>query len=305
MPLKYEYYGEHMIYTPDTYRHLGAEAETGEWLIPDPSWAVDATIGKWRSTVIHGVSYYATKALDGNTGTYWNPWGVLKRNYNRWNIVLDLKAPTTLTRIALNNFGDTYHDVAAFKLQTSQFGSPYNWEDVVYNNDVKGGTKRKQEFGRFKGTARFWRFVVTRTHKGGFQPWLRELNLYGISLAKLSDGEAPPFPQHAMNPKGKQKRDTHKAQTLAPACRIHRQPRELRFLTGGMEPYSLQVGRSAFQWYTHVQCADTDPVVSCSGQCLTKASEIRFLVIYRENGKVKVRPELVQVSSGCEFEMEL
>ncbi|XP_066299007.1 uncharacterized protein [Branchiostoma lanceolatum] len=58
--------------------------------------------------------------------------------------------------------------------------SPYNWEDVVSVDNVQGGTDRRQEFGGFQGTARYWRFLVTRTHSGT-QPWLTELNFKGIS----------------------------------------------------------------------------------------------------------------------------
>ncbi|XP_078667235.1 uncharacterized protein LOC144909057 [Branchiostoma floridae x Branchiostoma belcheri] len=102
------------------------------------------------------------------------------RNYNNWYIVLDIAAPLNLTRIAVNCNGDTNHDIAAFKLQSSQVGSPYSWEDVVSVDNVQGGTDQRQEFGGFQGTARYWRFVVTRTH-GGWQPYLTELNLYSIS----------------------------------------------------------------------------------------------------------------------------
>ncbi|XP_035685327.1 uncharacterized protein LOC118421930 [Branchiostoma floridae] len=151
----------------------------GAWLTGKSSWVVDSAGTPYVS---NGVTYDATKTLDGNTGTYWNPQGT-GIYYNNWYIVLDLSAPQTLTRIAVNNYGNTVHDIAAFSLQQSQVGSPYTWEDVGSFANVQGGTSRRQEFGEFQGTARFWRFVVTRTHSG-HQPRLTELQLYGISSSK-------------------------------------------------------------------------------------------------------------------------
>eukprot|EP00058_Branchiostoma_floridae_P014821 XP_002600309.1 hypothetical protein BRAFLDRAFT_66811 [Branchiostoma floridae] len=147
---------------------------TGVWLERDPSWVVNSTGTPW---VFNGVTYDAAKALDGDTGTYWNPQDT-GRNYNNWYIVLDLTAPHTITRVAVNNYGDTDHDTAAFTLQKSQGGSPYNWEDVVSVNTVQGGTDERQEFGGFQGTAQYWRFLITETHLG-WQPFLTELDFYG------------------------------------------------------------------------------------------------------------------------------
>ncbi|CAH1250757.1 NPTX2 [Branchiostoma lanceolatum] len=140
------------------------------WLTRDTSWVVDAT----------GNGNDAAQALDGNTWSFWNPRD-LGQNYNNWSMVLDLAEPYTLTRIAVTSHGDTTHDVVAFKLQKSLVGSPYNWEDVVSVTNVQGGTSHRQEFGGFHGTARYWRFLVTRTHSD-WQPYLRELELYGIAL---------------------------------------------------------------------------------------------------------------------------
>ncbi|XP_078683129.1 uncharacterized protein LOC144917204 isoform X3 [Branchiostoma floridae x Branchiostoma belcheri] len=162
--------------------HMSMRAEVlgcsvnGIWLQRDSSWVVDSTGTPW---VDNGVTYDVAKALDGNTSTYWNVIDT-GQNHNNWYIVLDIAAPQTLTRIAVNSYGDTTHDIAAFKLQSSQVGSPYSWEDVVSVDNVQGGTDQRQEFGGFQGTARYWRFVVTRTHEG-WQPYLTELNLYSIS----------------------------------------------------------------------------------------------------------------------------
>ncbi|XP_078580806.1 uncharacterized protein LOC144864360 isoform X39 [Branchiostoma floridae x Branchiostoma japonicum] len=144
------------------------------WLRRDPSWVVSSAGTPWKNG---GVTYDAAKVLDGSTGTYWNPQET-SRNYNNWYIVLDLKAPYTLSQIAINNFGDTTHDVKAFKLQKSQSGAQNSWEDVTSVGTVQGGTNRRQEFGGFQGTARYWRFVVTQTHSG-WQPYLVEVDFYG------------------------------------------------------------------------------------------------------------------------------
>ncbi|XP_078594617.1 uncharacterized protein LOC144872403 isoform X2 [Branchiostoma floridae x Branchiostoma japonicum] len=154
----------------------------GVWLERDPSWVVDSA---GTPLVINGVTYDAAKALDGDTGTYWNPGG-MDRSYNNFFIVLDLTAPHTITRVAVNNYGDTTHDTAVFTLQKSQAGSPYNWEDVVTVTNVQGGTDRRQEFGGFRGTARYWRFLITETHSG-WQPWLTELDFYG-DVDECADG---------------------------------------------------------------------------------------------------------------------
>ncbi|XP_078607085.1 uncharacterized protein LOC144879470 [Branchiostoma floridae x Branchiostoma japonicum] len=156
----------------------GAKAgNIGVWLTQDPSWVVYSTGKPW---VMDGAVQDAAKVLDGDTGTYWNP-SDTGNSYNNWYIVLDLTAPQTLTRIAVNNYGDITHDIAVFRLQKSSIASPYIWEDVVSVTDVRGGTVQRQEFGGFRGTARYWRFLITRTHEG-WQPYLTELNLYAISL---------------------------------------------------------------------------------------------------------------------------
>ncbi|XP_035658069.1 uncharacterized protein LOC118403460 [Branchiostoma floridae] len=146
---------------------------TGVWMVRDPSWVVDSTGTPWAPG--NGVTYDAAKALDGDTETFWNPQGV----WANWYIVLDLTASHTITRVAVNNYGDTIHDIADFTMQNSQVESPYNWEDVVTVTTVQGGTSQRQEFGGFQGTARYWRFLVTETHSG-WQPWLKELDLYGL-----------------------------------------------------------------------------------------------------------------------------
>ncbi|KAI8501946.1 hypothetical protein Bbelb_203580 [Branchiostoma belcheri] len=156
----------------------------GGWLARKSSWVSAGT-----PHVSNGVTHDAAKVLDGDSATYWNPRG-MGRNYNNWYIILDLTASHTLTRIALNNFGDTTHDIAAFSLQKSVSASPYTWEDVKPVDNVRGGTSDRQVFGGFQGTARYWRFVVTQTHSG-WQPWLRELNLFGTSVTANPNSSCP------------------------------------------------------------------------------------------------------------------
>ncbi|XP_066293520.1 plasminogen-like [Branchiostoma lanceolatum] len=164
------------------------EMAEGEWLERDPSLVVDST---GPPLIQYGVTYDAGKALDMQTGTFWNPQNLLapdRENLKNWYIVLDLKAPHALTRIAVINYGDTIHDIAAFILQKSLSGSQYNWEDVVSVTNVQGGMDQRQEFGGFQETARYWKFVVTRTHSG-WQPWLKELLIFGASSAVRNGGQ--------------------------------------------------------------------------------------------------------------------
>ncbi|XP_078667948.1 clotting factor C-like [Branchiostoma floridae x Branchiostoma belcheri] len=156
-------------------RFCCSDVGKGGWLAQDSSWFLES-IG--RPHVKDGVTYDATKALDGDTTTYWNPTGT-DQSFNNWYIILDLKSSHTLTRIAVNNYGDTTHDIAAFKLQASHVRCPRTWKDVVTITNVQGGARQRQEFGGLQGTSRYWRFVVTRTHSG-WQPYLTELNFYGI-----------------------------------------------------------------------------------------------------------------------------
>ncbi|XP_019635854.1 PREDICTED: uncharacterized protein LOC109478626, partial [Branchiostoma belcheri] len=143
-------------------RFCCSDVGKGGWLAQDSSWFLES-IG--RPHVKDGVTYDATKALDGDTTTYWNPTGT-DQSFNNWYIILDLKSSHTLTRIAVNNYGDTTHDIAAFKLQASHVRCPRTWKDVVTITNVQGGASQRQEFGGFQETARYWRFVVTRTHSG-------------------------------------------------------------------------------------------------------------------------------------------
>ncbi|KAI8478075.1 hypothetical protein Bbelb_441960, partial [Branchiostoma belcheri] len=147
--------------TPDIWGTLLGGAPDG-WLTGNTSWIVDASGND------------ATRALDGDAGSFWNPPGPPGISQD-WYMVLDLGQPYNLTRLAVNSYGDTTHDVAAFKLQKAQ--------DVATVRYVQGGTNQRQEFGGFQGTARYWKFTIMRTHSI-YQPWFGELNLYGTpSLA--------------------------------------------------------------------------------------------------------------------------
>ncbi|XP_035677457.1 uncharacterized protein LOC118416460 [Branchiostoma floridae] len=105
--------------------------------------------------------------------------------YNDWFIVLDLKESYTLNRIGITNVGDHTHDTKVFKLQKSEAGRPYNWEDVVSVDNVQSGDQR-QVFGGFQGKARYWKLVITQTYTG-WQPYVRELELYASGFAAVED----------------------------------------------------------------------------------------------------------------------
>ncbi|XP_035682444.1 cubilin homolog [Branchiostoma floridae] len=144
------------------------------WLPSRGSWIVDQTQTYDNNR--------ANRLFDVNDATYWNPVGpyiTAPRYHNRWFFAMDLTVPHTLTRIRFKNYGDTTHDIRVFKLQMSQVGSPYDWDDVKSVTDVQAGTTAFQEFGSFQGTARYWKFLVTRTHEG-YQPWAREVDFYGF-----------------------------------------------------------------------------------------------------------------------------
>eukprot|EP00058_Branchiostoma_floridae_P012163 XP_002597651.1 hypothetical protein BRAFLDRAFT_77451 [Branchiostoma floridae] len=118
----------------------------------------------------------ATKALDGDTETYWEfltPNSKLSILY----IIFDLTVPHTLSHIAINIFGHKKVDIAGFMLKKSQVGSPYKWEDVLPQTNVQRGTDKRQEFGGFQETARYWKIVVLPARLG--RSAIRELNLYG------------------------------------------------------------------------------------------------------------------------------
>ncbi|KAI8509127.1 hypothetical protein Bbelb_129750 [Branchiostoma belcheri] len=138
----------------------------------DPSWIVSSSGTPW---VVNGVTHDAGKLFDGNPETFWNPLYTPRHSTDR-NIVLDFRLPCTVSKVAWNNYGDVVHDMSAFKLQKSQVGSPYTWEDVVSVTNIPVGTNQRRVFGGFQGKARYWRFVITRSPYG-WQPYLRELQL--------------------------------------------------------------------------------------------------------------------------------
>ncbi|XP_035678931.1 uncharacterized protein LOC118417472, partial [Branchiostoma floridae] len=154
---------------------------TGSWITSSSSWAIDSSGAPYSSG---GVDYNAGKALDGDSSTYWNPAG-LPRNHDNWYIVLDFGAFYSLSRFKFQNYGDTGHDIAAFRLQTSSTSDPYSWATVASNDGVATGHSSFQEFGFTATSSRYWKFLVSRTHSG-YQPWLKEVQFYGSGVA--SDG---------------------------------------------------------------------------------------------------------------------
>eukprot|EP00058_Branchiostoma_floridae_P028526 XP_002614017.1 hypothetical protein BRAFLDRAFT_67399 [Branchiostoma floridae] len=160
-----------------TYISDSVSASFGQWLERKSSW-----LWHYAGLIVRNVE--AKKVFDGDTETYWEP------TLLEPTIMMDLRSPHTLTRVAVNNFGDTCHDIAAFKLQKNKpsrkhFLNLFNWVDVVSVTDVKAGTKHRQEFGGFQETEQNWRFLVTKTHSCGNTqtnlPRLTELNFYTIS----------------------------------------------------------------------------------------------------------------------------
>ncbi|KAI8510687.1 hypothetical protein Bbelb_116030 [Branchiostoma belcheri] len=167
--------------------------------VQQPSWVVSSSGTPW---VNNGVTHDAGKAFDGDPATYWNPQNTLQYSTDR-NIVLDFRLPYTVTKVAWYTFGDVSHDIAAFKLQKSQVGSPYIWKDVVSFTNIPVGADQRtaRVFGGFQGTARYWRFVVTQT-PNGWQPYLRELQLF-ISLGMRNVHRHFSYPHpcpHSWNP---------------------------------------------------------------------------------------------------------
>ncbi|XP_078661578.1 uncharacterized protein LOC144905700 [Branchiostoma floridae x Branchiostoma belcheri] len=144
------------------------------------------------TTGISGVGNTPTNgpenAVDGKRGTFWNPQG-LQRHYNNWWIIFDFQKVFTLAAIQITNYGDTTHDVTAFKLEASD--DKVTWKPVYSTTGVRPGTNQPQLFGGFSGTGRYWRFTATRTPQG-WQPWLVELQFYTIpvriALVKVTDG---------------------------------------------------------------------------------------------------------------------
>ncbi|CAH1252773.1 Hypp1010 [Branchiostoma lanceolatum] len=104
------------------------------------------------------------------------------------------------------------------------------------------------------------------------------------------------------------RRQTRQA-VLAGACRSQGKvttPRRVR-VDGrwqDFELYSFQVGRSVFQRFYAVSCADSKPVTNCDcgGFCQNKYSQFAALEIYKDdNDEIKVRPRLVEVPTCCEL----
>ncbi|XP_019646417.1 PREDICTED: uncharacterized protein LOC109486943 [Branchiostoma belcheri] len=155
---------------------VGVTAAKFRWLISSPEWAIDSAGTPW---VHGGVTYDAAKTLDMNLQTFWNPQGLAK-DFNQWHIIFNFGMAYTISRFSINNYGDTSHDIKAFKLQTSATAGPgYNWVDVLVVTDAAAGTHETQRFRGFAATSQYWRLYITATHTG-WQPWLKEVGFYGM-----------------------------------------------------------------------------------------------------------------------------
>ncbi|XP_078700024.1 uncharacterized protein LOC144926863 [Branchiostoma floridae x Branchiostoma belcheri] len=109
--------------------------------------------------------YDAARTLDGDPETYWYP-ARLEQHFNHWYIVYDIGESHELSRIGLNNYGDTVHDVKEFTLQVSDSCDQPDWKDVLTVTDVAAGSNATQEFTGFMETSRYWRVLITETHTG-------------------------------------------------------------------------------------------------------------------------------------------
>ncbi|CAL4065511.1 unnamed protein product [Meganyctiphanes norvegica] len=112
---------------------------------------------------------------------YWNP------NPKPWFVVFDLGKSHAVTSFQATNFGDTTHDMTAFKLESSE--DLESWTQVKTVDNVKTGTSGAQIF-KLSGTGRFWRFTVTATAEG-FQPFLKRVAFFGFPMQCWSESNIP------------------------------------------------------------------------------------------------------------------
>eukprot|EP00058_Branchiostoma_floridae_P003062 XP_002588550.1 hypothetical protein BRAFLDRAFT_79502 [Branchiostoma floridae] len=96
----------------------------------------------------------------GPDGYITGTWGTARRGESGAKAVILAAERLFLTEV--NNYGDTRHDIAAFKLQMTKVLRLHNLETVVSVTDVKSGTKHRLEFSCFSGTARYWKLLVTK-----------------------------------------------------------------------------------------------------------------------------------------------
>ncbi|CAL4067315.1 unnamed protein product [Meganyctiphanes norvegica] len=111
----------------------------------------------------------------------WNP------NPKPWFVIFDLGRSHAVTSFHVTNFGDTVHDMTAFKLEASENLS--SWIQIKTVNNVKTGTEKSQKFG-LSGTGRYWLFTVTATAKG-FQPYLKKVAFFGFPMQCLDVSSVP------------------------------------------------------------------------------------------------------------------
>ncbi|CAH1272632.1 TNR [Branchiostoma lanceolatum] len=147
------------------------------------SWSSVEVVGSSGSSWADDVAYGAGRTEDGNPLSHWRPMGS-DRDFNNWYVIYDIGNSSTVTKISLTNYGDTVHDVSAFRLQTSSNCGQYGWTDVMTVDDVEAGTRQAQEFGGFAASARYWRLIVTGTHSG-WPPFLVEAGFPELSETDL------------------------------------------------------------------------------------------------------------------------
>ncbi|XP_019621236.1 PREDICTED: uncharacterized protein LOC109467641 [Branchiostoma belcheri] len=146
---------------------LKAKVESkGDWITAEPPWVIESS-GKEQT------GYEASNVLNSKADAFWRCPEDQHLNF----IVFDFRTEYTLSQIKLTNVGDTDHDVKSFTLQTSACSNPFCWTDVKVFTDVAAGTKAPQVFGGFEASARYWRVLVTKTHK--LQPNLVQVEFFG------------------------------------------------------------------------------------------------------------------------------
>ncbi|KAI8503826.1 hypothetical protein Bbelb_187970 [Branchiostoma belcheri] len=169
--------------------------DEGDWIAVQGGWILDS-IGQNAAYAV----------ADSSRGSIWNAGGQ-NQYYNNWYIVMDFQlsdpdavdtsevshhihiesghtvdlegVPHTVQHLRLINYGDLYHDIMSFRLETSPTAEPYQWTEVYFTDTAQVEHSIPQIFSGFSGSGRYWRFTATETYEG-WQPWLKDLKFHGF-----------------------------------------------------------------------------------------------------------------------------
>ncbi|XP_019633283.1 PREDICTED: uncharacterized protein LOC109476720 [Branchiostoma belcheri] len=141
--------------------------DEGDWIAVQGGWILDS-IGQNAAYAV----------ADSSRGSIWNAGGQ-NQYYNNWYIVMDFQVPHTVQHLRLINYGDLYHDIMSFRLETSPTAEPYQWTEVYFTDTAQVEHSIPQIFSGFSGSGRYWRFTATETFEG-WQPWLKDLKFHGF-----------------------------------------------------------------------------------------------------------------------------